>query len=69
MYDVNKLDEIVIGGVDPRDYPDFCDAYIESCTYYGKDMTEKQLDDLHEYESEFVYRVALINALESNYGA
>ena len=30
MYDVNKLDEIIIGGLDVRDYPDFCDAYIES---------------------------------------
>ena len=65
MFNTNEIDDIVVSGIDMKDYPDFCDAYIESCSYYGKDMTEKQLDDLHEYESEFVYRVALINALES----
>ena len=62
MYDVNKLDEIVIGGVDPRDYPDFCDAYIESATYEGVILTYKQLDELNEQEPSFVNEYALLNA-------
>jgi len=62
MFNINEIDDITMGGIDMKDYPDFCDAYIESCTYYGKDMTEKQLDDLNEHETEFVHRIALFNA-------
>ena len=29
--DFNKIDNIVIENVDMKDWPDFCDAYIESC--------------------------------------
>lgn len=62
MFNINEIDNITMGGIDNNDYPDFCDAYIESCTYQGKDMTEKQLDDLNEHETEFVHRIALFNA-------
>ncbi len=62
MFNINEIDNITMGGIDSNDYPDFCDAYIESCTYHGKDMTEKQLDDLNEHETEFVHRIALFNA-------
>ena len=62
MYDVNKLDEIIIGGLDVRDYPDFCDAYIESATYEGVIMTYKQLDELNEQEPSFVNEYALLKA-------
>ena len=63
MFDVNKLDEIIIGGVDVRDYPDFCDAYIESATYEGVIMTYKELDELNEQEPSFVNEYALLNFL------
>jgi len=63
MYDVNKLDEIIIGGLDVRDYPDFCDAYIESATYEGVIMTFKQLDELNEQEPSFVNEYALLEFL------
>jgi hypothetical protein len=61
MYDINKLDEIIIGGIDPSDYPDFCDSYIESATYEGVIMTYKQLDELNEQESSFVNEYALLD--------
>ena len=63
MYDVNKLDEIIIGGLDIRDYPDFCDAYIESATYEGVIMTYKQLDELNEQEPSFINEHALLDFL------
>ena len=63
MYDINKLDEIIIGGIDPSDYPDFCDSYIESATYEGVIMTYKQLDELNEQESSFVNEYALLDFL------
>jgi len=63
MYDVNKLDEIIIGGLDVRDYPDFCDAYIESATYEGVIMTYKELDELNEQEPSFINEYSLLQFL------
>ena len=62
MFNTDEIDNIIMGGIDTNDYPDFCDAYIESCTYKGKDMTEKQLDKLNAHEIEFVQNLALFNA-------
>ena len=63
MYDVNKLDEIIIGGLDVRDYPDFCDAYIESVIYEGVIMTYKELDELNEQEPSFINEYSLLQFL------
>ena len=63
MDDVNKLDEIIIGGLDVRDYPDFCEAYIESATYEGVIMTYKQLDELNEQEPSFINEYSLLQFL------
>ena len=46
--DYKKIDNIEIDGIDTKDYPDFCDAYISSADYDGKPMTDKQLDELNE---------------------
>jgi len=36
-----------------EDYGDFCDAYIESADYDGREMTEEELEVLNE-DSQFV---------------
>ena len=46
--DYKKIDNIEIDGIDTKDYPDFCDAYISSADYDGKPMTDEQLDELNE---------------------
>ena len=46
--DYKKIDNIEIDGIDTKDYPDFCDAYISSADYDGKPMTDKQLDEINE---------------------
>ena len=46
--DYKKIDNIEIDGIDFKDYPDFCDAYIVSADYDGKAMTDKQLDEINE---------------------
>jgi len=46
--DYKKIDNIEIDGIDFKDYPDFCDAYIVSADYNGKPMTDKQLDEINE---------------------
>ena len=52
--DTKKITNISIGGIDMTDYPDFCDAFIESADYDGKPMTEKQLDELNN-NTDYVY--------------
>jgi len=52
--DYKLIDDIEVEGIDTRDYPDFCDAFISAATYKGEQMTEAQLDELNE-DSGFVY--------------
>lgn len=47
-YNLTLIDDVDIDGIDMRDYPDFCDAFIGSASYNGKEMTEDQLDELNE---------------------
>ena len=49
-----KIDNIEIDGIDTKDYPDFCDAYISSADYDGVPMTDEQLDELNE-DGDFQY--------------
>ena len=51
-----KVENIVIDGIDTRDYPDFCDAYIESAdnAETGEALTEAELDTLNE-DGDFVH--------------
>ena len=46
--DYKKIDNIEIDGIDTKDYPDFCDAYIVSADYDGVPMTEEQLDEIND---------------------
>jgi len=50
-YDLIK--NVSVSGIDMNDYPDFCDAYIESAIYDGRPMTEEELEILNE-DSEYV---------------
>jgi hypothetical protein len=53
--DYKKIDNIEVDGIDTKDYPDFCDAFIASADYDGEPMTDGQLDELNE-DSDFVYQ-------------
>ncbi len=53
--DLSKIDNVTCGGIDYSDYPDFSNSYIESADYDGREMTEKELDELNSNYSEFVY--------------
>ena len=54
IMDYKKIDNIEVDGIDTKDYPDFCDAYISSADYDGKPMTDKQLDEINE-DGDYVY--------------
>lgn len=55
---VEKIDDVVVEGIDTTDYPDFCDAYIESATLVDnggcRDATESELDIINK-DHDFVY--------------
>ena len=54
-----QIDDIEIDGVDTRDYPDFCDAYINNLWLVDgnevREATEAELDDINDNERDFVY--------------
>ena len=52
--DFKQVDNVAMGGVDTADYPDFCDAYIESVDYKGRDATDEELDIMND-NSDFVH--------------
>jgi hypothetical protein len=52
--DTSQVEDIEIDGINPRDYPDFCDAFILEATYKGREMTDEELEALNE-DSDFVY--------------
>lgn len=53
--DYTKIHNVEVDGIDTSDYPDFCDAFISSAYLDGVEMTDKQLDDLNDNCSDFVY--------------
>ena len=52
--DYTKISNVEVDGIDTSDYPDFCDSFIASATYDGRDMTDQELDTLNN-DSDFVY--------------
>jgi hypothetical protein len=48
------IDNIEFEGIDHNDYPDYCDAYIISADYGGREMTEDEIEELND-DSGFVY--------------
>lgn len=52
--DITKIDNIEFEGIDYKDAPDFCDAFIASADYNGKEMTDEQLNTIND-NSDFVH--------------
>ena len=53
--DFSLIDNVVVNGIDYKDYPDFCDAYISEADYDGNPMSDEMLDDLNTDYRDFVY--------------
>lgn len=52
--DYSLIKSIEFDGIDDSDYPDYCDAYIVSAEYKGKEMSQDDLDLLND-DRDFVY--------------
>ena len=52
----NEVTNIELGGVDMADYPDFCDAYVESAEKLdGTPLTEVELEAFSELDETASY--------------
>ena len=52
----NEVTNIELGGVDMNDYPDFCDAYVESAEKLdGTPLTEVELEAFSELDETASY--------------
>ena len=58
-FDFKELSDIYIDGVDPNDYPDFCDAFIESGDYGDRELTEKECEWITDTYPDYVQDKAL----------
>jgi len=53
-----KLANYELEGVDTRDYPDFCDAFVSWAEWDdGQELTEAELDELNQ-DGEFLNAAA-----------
>lgn len=64
MIVINKktvdIDSVEIDGIDTKDYPDFCNAYVSSANFLdGSDLSEDECDLLQKLYPQFVYSLIL----------
>jgi len=59
-FEFNKITNVSLDGLHHWDYPDYCDAFIDSADYDGEEMTDEQLDELNE-DYELVYELVWDN--------
>jgi len=56
--DLTKITHIEVEGIDHKDHPDYCDAFIASADYDGVPMIEEEIDKLND-NSDFVYEAVM----------
>lgn len=57
-----ELENIQVAGINPRDYPDFSDAYIEEACWRstGEPLTDEELEMIDESDAyEVIFEQAL----------
>jgi hypothetical protein len=56
--DHSRISDVEVGGIDFSDYPDFCDAYIDSAKVDGREATDEEMDEIND-DRDFVYEQVL----------
>lgn len=54
--DYTKIESVEVEGIDTRDYPDFCDAYISYAEIDGREANKEELEELND-NRDFVYEL------------
>ena len=54
--DISNVTDIEVDGANPRDYPDFSDAYISYAVWKdtGEELTDEELEQLTDENSDLV---------------
>ncbi len=50
----SQVDNPNISDINMHDYPDFCDAFLESGEYNGKRLSELELDWINDKQSDLI---------------
>lgn len=54
-----KVVDLEVDGVDPRDYPDFSDAYFSNgCYEDGTPLTDEELERLNDLAADVLWEMA-----------
>ena len=55
-----KVVDVEIEDVDPRDYPDFCDAHFSRAVFEdtGEELSDEEIEELNEAYPEVVNEMA-----------
>ena len=59
---LDKVSILHISGIDKRDHPDYCDAYIEEATYNGEPASEELIEVVNNECGEMI-----LNEIHENY--
>lgn len=52
---LNEVDNLVFGGIEPKDHPDYANLFVENADYYGKEMDYDELNELNDKHSEWIH--------------
>ena len=52
--DLTRVSDVYVEGINMRDYPDFCDAYISEAKVDGRPATDEEMEEINN-NSDFVY--------------
>ena len=59
LFNGMQIDDVEIDGIDTRDYPDFCDAYVNNLWLVDngevREATDAELDEINDNERDYVY--------------
>ena len=57
---MGRVTDLIVEGVDTKDYPDFCDAYFSHGTWEdtGEPLTEEELEEFQEENPELLSEMA-----------
>lgn len=53
-FDYSQIRNIEFEGIDYKDAPDYCDAFIANAEIDGKQLTQDQLDEVNE-DADFIH--------------
>lgn len=63
LFNGMQIDDVEIDGIDTRDYPDFCDAYVNNLWLVDGDevreATDAEIDEINDNEHDYVYEQVL----------